>query len=210
MILRQRSDLSVGLSTLFSASWCPTIYMRRVSFVAIALLAPILLPPGLQSKLPQDENTLVTVSVHPDRIQLRPGDDLGVEVTIAAGPHGVYLPNFFGDFLQTCRTGFSVDIFTLQGKRASDETRGCAGSELTGAEPPARELLGQYVFLKPGEIRSWRTTLTKITRSPGTYEVKAEYLSNEHRIKEVAALPEVHGLMVVGTAYSKPVWVRIQ
>ena len=180
--------------------------MLRIASAAVPFLL-FLLP---QPQPPHDENSLVTVSVHPDRIQLRPGDNLGLEVTIAAGPRGVYLPNFFGDFLHTCRTGFSVDIFTLQGKRASEETRGCAGSELTGAELPARELLGQYVFLKPGEIRSWRTTLTKITRSPGTYEVKAEYLSNQHRIKEVAALPEVHGLMVVGTVYAKPVWVRIQ
>jgi hypothetical protein len=88
--------------------------------------------------------------------------------------------------------------------------QGCGGSEIIGAEPPARELLAQYVFLKPGEIRSWRTTLTNITRSPGTYEVRAEYLSNQHRIKEVAALPEVHGLMVIGTIYAKPVLVRIQ
>ena len=64
--------------------------------------------------------------------------------------------------------------------------------------------------MKPGETRSWRTTLTKITRSPGTYEVRAEYLSNQHRIKDVAALSEVRGLMVVGTIYAKPVLVRIQ
>jgi hypothetical protein len=184
--------------------------MWRISFVAVAFLAPNLLPQGLQSKLPEDGNRLVTVSVNPDRLEVRLGDSLGVEVSITAGPDGAYMPNFFGDWFQTCRTGFSVDIFTLQGKRASESSKGCGGSELLGAEPPARELLGKYVFLKPGEIRSWRTTLTRITRSPGTYEVKAEYLSDQHRIKEVAALPEVHGLMVVGPVYAKPVSVRIR
>lgn len=185
-------------------------YMWRVSFVAVAFLAPILWPQGSQPKLPPAGNSLVTVEAHPDRLQLRRGDDLGVEVSITAGPDGAYMPNFFGDWFRTCRTGFSVDIFTLQGKRASESTNGCAGSELLGIEPPARELLGQYVFLKPGEIRSWRTTLTRITRSPGNYEVKAEYLSDQHRIKEVAALPEVHGLMVVGPVYAKPVWIRVE
>jgi hypothetical protein len=184
--------------------------MLRVSFVAVAFLASILLPQEPQSKLPQDANRLVTVSVRPDRLKLRPGDDLGVEVTITAGPDGAYMPNFFGDFLHTCRTGFSVDIFTWQGKRASEATKGCGGAESFGEGPPARDLLGQYVFLKPGQTRSWRTTLTRITRSPGTYEIKAEYLSDQHRIKEVAALPEVHGLMVVGTVYANPVWVRIK
>ena len=184
--------------------------MWRVSFVAVAFLAPILWPQGSQSKLPQDRDQLVTVSVRPDRLQLRPGDNLGVEVWITAGPDGAYMPNFFGDWFRTCRTGFSVDIFTLQGKRASESINGCAGSELLGMEPPARELLGQYVFLKPGETRRWRTTLTRITRSPGTYELKAEYLSDQPRIKDVAALPEVHGLMVVGPVYAKPVLVRIK
>ena len=184
--------------------------MSRTSFFAVALLTSILLPQVPPSQPPQDENRLVTVSIYPDRLQLRPGDNLGVEVSITAGPDGAYLPNFFGDFLHTCRTGFSADIVTLQGKPASEAIKGCAGSELLGAEPPARELLGQYVFLKPGETRSWRTTLTKITRSPGTYEVRAEYLSNQHRIKELGALPEVHGLMVIGTIYAKPVLVRIQ
>lgn len=184
--------------------------MVRISFFAVALFASALLPQGLQSKRLQDEPRLVTVSVYPDCLKLRPGDDLGVEVSITAGPQGAYMPNFFGDWFQTCRTGFSVDLFTLQGKRASEAPKGCAGSELFGAEPPARELLGRYVFLKPGETRSWRTTLTRITRSPGTYEVKAEYLSDQHRINEVAALPEVHGLMVVGKVDANPVWVRIE
>jgi hypothetical protein len=184
--------------------------MLRISFVAVALFAPILLPQGPQSKPPQDENRLATVSVYPDRLQLRPGANLEVEVSIIAGPNGAYMPNFFGDFLQTCRTGFSVDIFTLEGKPAAESAKGFGGSELPGVEHPARESLGKYVFLKPGEIRSWRTTLTRITRSPGTYEVKAEYLSDQHRIKEVAALPEVHGLMVIGPIYAKPVLVRIQ
>jgi hypothetical protein len=184
--------------------------MLRVSFVAVAFLAPILWPQELPSKLPHDANRLVTVSVRPDRLQVRPGDNLGVEVSIAAGPDGAYLPNFFGDWFRTCQTGFSVDIFTLQGKRASASIKGCGGSELFGGGPPARDLLREYVFLKPGETRSWRTTLTRITRSPGTYEVKAEYLSDQHRIKEVAALPEVHGLMIVGPVYAKPVMVRVK
>jgi hypothetical protein len=43
-----------------------------------------------------------------------------------------------------------------------------------------------------------------------TYEVRAAYLSNQRRIKDVAVLPEVHGVMVIGLIYAKPVLVRIQ
>jgi hypothetical protein len=184
--------------------------MPRISFISVACLAPVLLAQGLQSKLPPNGNQLVTVSVRPDHLQIHPGDDLGAEVTITAGTDGAYVPNFFGDWIQTCHSGFSVDIFTLQGKRASELMKGCGGSDLYGEGPPAKELLGEYVLLKPGETRSWRTILTRITKSPGTYEVKAEYLSDQHRIKEVAALPEVRGLMVVGPIYAKPVFIRIK
>jgi len=73
--------------------------MWRVSFVAVAPLALVLLAQGLQSKPQHDANQLVVVSVKPDSLQIRPGDDLGVEVTITAGPNGAYVPNFFGDWI---------------------------------------------------------------------------------------------------------------
>jgi len=71
-------------------------------------------------------------------------------------------------------------------------------------------LLKQYVLLKPGESRIWRTTLTKISKSAGTYEGRAEYLSAQDRIEEVARLPEVRGMMVMGHIQAKPVRIRIR
>jgi hypothetical protein len=132
-----------------------------------------------------------------------------VRLIIKAGPQVAYLPNFFGDWDKPCQSGFSVDICTLKGKRASKTAKGY-GFEFLGSGPAARELLSQYVFLKPGESRTWHTTITGITKSPGTYEVKAEYLSAQHGIEKVADLTEVHGLMVVGHIPAKPVLVFIQ
>lgn len=152
---------------------------------------------------------LVTVTTKPDHQHLQEGQNLGVTLTIKAGSYGAYLPNFFGDWDETCQSGFSVDIYTLQGNRASTSVRGCIGDFL-GTGPPAKELLADYVLLKPGESRSWHTTLTNIVKSPGTYEIKAEYFSTQQRIEEVAALPEVHGLMVVGHIQAKPVLIRIR
>jgi hypothetical protein len=71
-------------------------------------------------------------------------------------------------------------------------------------------LLKDYVFLKPGESRSWQTIVTQIRRSPGIYVIKAEYFSRQERIAEVAALPEVRGLMVIGHLPGKPVKIRIR
>lgn len=130
-------------------------------------------------------------------------------ITLTAGRKGAYLPNLFGDFDRNCQSGFAADIFTLQGERASSEAKGCGGSILFG-DTPASELLNQYTYLKPGEKRSWTMLLTKIARQPGRYEVLAEYLSSQIRIQDVAALPEVHGLMVVGHMRAKAVRVRIR
>jgi hypothetical protein len=153
---------------------------------------------------------LATVTARPDHFILRRGEDLGVTLTIQAGSRGAYMPNFFADWDQTCQSGFSVDIYTRRGDRASTSVHGCAGDAL-GPGPPAQDLLlTEYVLLKPGESRSWHTTLTNIRRSPGTYEIKAEYLSAQTRIAEVAVLPEVQGLMVVGHVHAKPVLIEVR
>jgi len=68
----------------------------------------------------------------------------------------------------------------------------------------------RYTFLKPGERRLWHTTLTKITKSPGSYEVQAGYISYQAQIQQVAALPEVRGLMVPGRVDAMPVKVTIK
>jgi hypothetical protein len=160
-------------------------------------------------KLTDGGERLVTVTAKPDHRDLRRGNDLGVTLTIKAGSDGAYLPDFFRDWDETCQSGFSVYVYTLQGNRASTTVRSCAASFLTPG-PPAKELLADYVLLRPGETRSWHTTLTNIAKSPGTYEIKAEYFSAQQRIQEVAALQEVHGLMVVGHIRAKPVLIRIR
>ena len=150
-------------------------------------------------------SSFVAAAQTPDR-----GTDLvGVTVKLTAGPKGAWLPNHFGDFDETCRSGFSADIVTLDGKRASNTSKSCAGSWLFGEFIPSEELK-RYIYLKHGESRSWHTTLTQITHTPGTYEIEAEFLAGEDSIEQVAALPEVHGLMVTGHVPAKPVRVRIR
>lgn len=183
--------------------------MRRITVIVAFCIAPIALFLPAEPKSPGATHPLVTVSLRADHSEIQPGKDLGVLLTIMAGPRGAYLPNFFGDWIDTCQSGFSVDIFTLVGKRASRFGRGCGGDFL-GPGPPARELLSQYVFLKPGETRTWHTVLTGTPTTPGVYEIKAEYLSAQHRIDEVAALPEVHGLMVIGHVPAKPLLIRVR
>jgi hypothetical protein len=161
------------------------------------------------AQTPDRGTDLVTVTASVDHKVLQAGQDLRVSVTLTAGPKGAWLPNHFSEFLETCQSGFSADIFTLDGKRASDSNKGCGGSWLFGNFIPSEELK-HYVFLQPGETRTWHTTIKEITRTPGTYKVLAEYLSAWNRIQEAAELPEVHGLMVMGHVSAKPIPVRIR
>jgi hypothetical protein len=152
---------------------------------------------------------LATVTATPEHWKLKSGQDLGVTLTIKAGELGAYIPNHFKDWVDTCETGFVVNISTLEGARASTTPHGCARDWLSPG-PPARELLKDYVLLKPGECRSWHTTLTQIRKRPGTYKIEAEYYARSERIDEVAALPEVHGLMVIGHVKAKPAKLKIR
>jgi hypothetical protein len=186
--------------------------MFRLISVVFVLFAPSLLAQVAPSNRSPNGKTLITVSVRPDRSDIHPGDDLGVEVTLKVGPDGAYVPNFFGDFMQTCEKGFWSDIFTPQGKIVSEPKASCAHEEIFGRNS-AKELLAErYVFLKSREDRRWRATLTGITKSPGSYEVRAGYISSRDQlqIQEIAALPEVHGLMVVGRVDAKTVKVRVK
>ena len=178
--------------------------------VVLALLVQSLLAQVRSSNRSPSGKMLITVLVKPDQRNIRQGNDLGVEVTLTAGSEGAYVPNIFDDLNQTCRAGFWANIFTPQGKLASEMNKNCGGSELFGSTS-ARDLLAKrYTFLKPGEKRLWHTTLTKIARSPGSYEVQAGYISDQAQIQQVAALPEVHGLMVQGRVDAMPVKVTIK
>ena len=188
-----------------------SVRMFQLISVVFVLLEPSLLAQVAPSNRSPSGKTLITVSVRPDRSDIPLGEDLGVEVALTAGPDGAYVPNFFGDFNQTCQKGFWADIFTPQGKLASETNKGCASEEIFGSTS-ARELLAKrYVFLKPREKRRWHATLTRITK-PGSYEVRAGYISSRDQIQiqEIAALPEAHGSMVLGRVDAKPVKVRIK
>jgi len=176
---------------------------------ALVSLGLIGLLSAQQRESRSDKVPLVLVTAKPDHLEIRRGKDLGVTMTITAGLKGAYLPNFFGDWVATCQAGFSVEIVKLGGGTASTAEKGCAIDSLEPGRP-ANELLSEYVLLKPGESRSWHTTLTKIVKSPGEYRIEGEYFSANERIRAVAALPEVHGLMVIGHVQAAPVMVRIR
>jgi hypothetical protein len=185
--------------------------MFRLLSVIFVFLVPSVAQVAPSNRSPSGKS-LITVLVKPDRSAIRQGDDLRVEVTLTAGPEGAYVPNFFGGFNQTCEKGFWANFFPAQGQLASEMNRNCASDVLFGTTS-ARELLAKrFVFLKPGEIRRWHTTLTRIARSRGDYEVQAGYISSRDQIQiqEIAALPEVHGLMVLGRVDAKPMKVRIE
>ena len=111
--------------------------------------------------------------------------------------------------MKTCEHGFSANLFSLDGKLAADAPTGCGGSWLFGNETAMGEL-HNFVRLRPGETRSWHTTITTKTLKHGRYRMVAEYLSFAHRMEEVSRLPQVEGLMAQGRITAPPVIVTIR
>jgi hypothetical protein len=120
---------------------------------------------------PQVGASLGTVE---NRIQsrvFRRGENIPVLLTLRAGPRGVYLPDFFGAFLQTCRYGFSASLLTHEGIAADPKPIGCA---VAGPPQPVK-----FVELKAGEYRTWSTELPTSSIPPGHYCLATEYLNSE-------------------------------
>ena len=132
-----------------------------------------------------------------------------VTLVLQAGPKGVYLPAYFGDFMATCESGFSAVLLTEEGKAADTGLRGCITSGLHSIDTPEAEL-SHFVYLKPGESRIWHTNLSTQTIPPGKYRLVAEYLADTYMIHDVAKLPQVHGLMAPGRISAAPVPILIQ
>jgi|SRR5271163_3170721 len=133
------------------------------------------------------------------------GQPLGLTLVLSAGEKGVYLPDYFGDFLTTCQHGFSASILTEGGGPADPTVGGCMGSILHSTNDTALTELHNFTHLNPGETRVWHTTIATQKLLPGKYQLIAEYISAGYKIDEVAKLPQVGGLMAIVRIRAKAV-----
>ena len=137
------------------------------------------------------------------------GQPIALSLVLTAGSKGVYLPAYFGDFETTCQNGFNAALLTEHGSLADPNTKGCAGVGGHSASDTAASELHNFVHLKPGEERTWRTELPTTGIKPGKYSLIGEYISSGYMIQEVAKLPEVNGLMAIGRIDSKSIVIQI-
>jgi hypothetical protein len=121
-------------------------------------------PPQVEASLARVENRIQS------RV-FRRGENIPVLLTLRAGPRGVYLPDFFGAFLQTCRYGFSASLLTRGGRAADPKPIGCA---VGGPPQPIK-----FVELKAGEFRTWTAELPTSSIPAGHYCLATEYLNSE-------------------------------
>jgi hypothetical protein len=145
---------------------------------------------------PQVSPALVRLVSVATRSAHKKGTPIHVTLTVRAGLEGVYLPDFFGAFQQTCSHGFATEVLTLQGRAANPNEPGCT---YAGATPKIK-----YVELKPGEIRTWNTDLPTESITPGHYCLYAEYLSPEELIGWSVNLPDDKALVAKGRITAVP------
>jgi hypothetical protein len=130
------------------------------------------------------------------------GMPIHVTLTVRAGHEGVYLPDFFGAFNQTCSHGFATEVLTLQGRAANPNEPGCA---FAGGTPRIT-----YVKLKPEEVRTWKIDLSTKTIPPGQYCLYAEYLSPEELMGQSVNLPGDKSLVAKGRITATPIVIEIR
>lgn len=150
---------------------------------------------------PQVEPALISLTNRVSEAGHRRRGRLHAELTLRAGVDGVYLPDYFGPFLETCSHGFSTVILTEQGKPTEQSVTGCA----TAGQPPRVA----YVHLRPGEIRTWSTDLSITSIPPGRYCVYAEYLSPGSLISQGEGLSQPKELVASGRITAIPIVIRI-
>ena len=151
---------------------------------------------------PQVNSTLVQLKNETAVTVYERGKPIHVALTLRAGAEGVYLPDFFGAFEQTCSHGFDSEILTLEGKTADPIGSSCG---YAGGTPRIT-----YVELKPGETRTWSTDLKTASIAPGHYCLYAEYLSSEELIGWAINLPEKSALIAKGRITAEPILVEIR
>ncbi len=196
--------------------------MRRLALLRIVPAA--VLCAGLEFNVPSDNllwaaseakcsdcvgDGLASLHIELTTLSYRVGQPIPVTLILSAGGKGVYLPNNFADFMASCRGGFSASILTDTGALADPKVVGCAGSIFHSLNDTALTEFHNFVYLKPGEQRVWRTSVSTSEIPPGEYRLLGEYLSMAYKIQEVARLPAVGGLMAIGRVQSKPAKIRV-
>lgn len=153
---------------------------------------------------------LATLNLKLGKRTYRAGESVEVTVTLIAGKNGVYLPNYFEDWISTCINGFSADILTEQGKHAG-EPFGCGRSDSfgPGSGVTAESEFHKFIYLQPGETRVWKKAIQTAGIQAGAYTVVADYVSYSRLIQEVAKLPQAHGVVAIGHIMAKPIDIRI-
>lgn len=153
-------------------------------------------------RTPQVSPVLVSLENRTTGSAYRKGKRIHVILTLRAGAKGVYLPDFFGAFQQTCSHGFATEVLTLRGRTADPNEPGCA---YAGSTPRVT-----YLKLHPGETRTWSTDLQTGSIAPGRYCLYAEYLSSEQLIGTALGLPEDKALVARGRITATPMLIEIR
>ena len=152
-------------------------------------------------RTPQVDPALVSLDMRVDGFSFRRGKRIHVRLTLRSGSQGVYLPNYFGSFEDTCSYGFSSVVLTLKGKGTDHVPHGCA----FGGQAP--DIV--YVKLKPAGTRSWSTFLETSSIAPGRYCLYAEYVTPQGSFDTGSYLVKDKALLAAGRVTATPLLIRI-
>jgi hypothetical protein len=195
--------------------------MKLLASLIFLLLPSCILEPQTTSDTAPKQSPLATLTAHVDKAVYKGGEQIQVTLTLRAGPRGAYVSkwsnvspkdkqNSLAGRQMGNVSGFDISLLALDGKNA--ETIGHAGvAERFGPAPlPSERLKNEFLFLKPGEIETWRGSVGGTSIKPGKYQIVGAYVPDYDQVHELVGLPEAQGLLIADVVRSTPVAITIE
>lgn len=149
------------------------------------------------------------VVIRMEKQTFRPGEEINVHVDLEAGVKGVYVAQGWGKAGDNI-PGFSISLTAEDGRPAQTcGSEAVAGNPATW--PPAAEIFKKdFVLVAAGQSVGFKETLGCVTALPGKYKVLASYRPDYPPTREVAQLPEAHGLVLDHVIEAEPISIEIR
>lgn len=177
--------------------------------VAVLLLQFSFLPALAQHMHGQQKEAVTTVMMHLEKQSFKPGEGISVHVELEAGAKGVYIAQGWGKAGDNI-PGFSISL-TAEDGRPAQSCNNEAVAENNGSLPPAAEVFKKnFVFVAAGQSVGYKETLECVTPLPGKYRLQASYHPDHPQTREVAQLPEAHGLVLDHALEAEPISIEIR
>ena len=184
--------------------------MRCFVLVVSVLFFHLSLPPAFAQHAHGSTAENVTRAViYLEKQAFKPGEGIRVHVELEAGAKGVYVAQGWGRAGENI-PGFRIDLTTEDGRPAQTCGNESVADNANPLPPPAETFKKSFVFVAAGQSVGYGEALECVSPLPGKYKLQASYHPGHPQTREVAQLPEAHGLVLDQVIAAAPIFIEIR